>query len=202
MMNAIARIVRTDRAGARTIRRTGVCTLTLPGSRRRRRTRVSRWPAAAEVRREQRIDGAHAYGTPHGERARDERDEQPEQRSAGEEPELERRLPDRQAARCSRMTESTQFAIAQPNEHAERDTDDRDLGREQHRADRDLARREAERHRDADVAPLGLDDALGEIERREAGAREDHEREDVEEMPLAAHLVVERAHRRLVASAR
>ena len=67
----------------------------------------------------------------------------------------------------------------------------RDLHADQHRADGELWPRNAERHPDPDLAALGLDDPVDQVERSERGGEQDECRQGVPEALVVVDVLVQ-----------
>ena len=80
-----------------------------------------------------------------------------------------------------------------PDDDPGRDPDHRHLEGHEDRSEREPGARHTERHAHTDLAPLGLDDAAGQVERGEGGTGQDQQREDGEEHLIVLDVVVELA---------
>ena len=143
------------------------------------------------------IHGGHAYGPPYRVRYRGEGQQEPGRGHAREQPELERRLPHRERQERGQHS-SHQLADQQPYANAEHHPQERDLRANQQRPERHPGRRRAQRHRHADLTPLGLDHAAGQVERRKGGAQEQGGAEDVPELPVALRVLCDGQVRKVV----
>ena len=164
------------RRGARSTLRSGIWAMLDPGSGRRLASSGAR-PLPRAERKPARIasTGVTPQAAPDRDRGGEERQHQADRGAAG------RR---RRARSGVRITGSGSRSSSDAAEDLSRrsaarratpssDAEQRDLHAQQQRPDRQLARRDAERHADADLAPLRLDDAARQVEGGERGAGED-----------------------------
>ena len=143
------------------------------------------------------VHGGDAHGPPYRVRYRGEGQQEPGRGHAREQPELERRLPHRERQERGQHS-SHELADQQPHADAEHHPQERDLRANQQRPERHPGRRRAQRHRHADLTPLGLDHAAGQVERRKGGAQEQGGAEDVPELPVALRVLCDGQVRKVV----
>ena len=178
--------VSTERRLERSTLRNGMRTMLLPksGSRRCRR----RVPAGAIAVLRIASTGGTRTARATGQAIATSDDEHAERRALRERSGLESRLPHREREVAPEHV-ADEVVDEQPDADAEHHAAGGDLEADEQRAQRDAQRGRAERHRDADLASLRLDDPHHEVERAERRAREQHGREDRVEPPGAVDRV-------------
>ena len=157
--------------------------------------------ASGEVSRADGLDGGDAEGAVDRPEDGGDGDEKPDDGRSREDGGLEGRLEHGQ--RDERLHHGAhRGAHQQPHADAEDDAEHGDLRSEQQGADGDGEGPDAERHLDADLTPLRLRHAGGEVQRGERGAGEQYKREHVVELLVALRVAREGQVRRVILLAR
>ena len=163
------------RRGVRTTLRNGIRATLRPGRGIRPARDTSGLERAAAGTDLDRLDRGHADAAEHRVQRRDERDDEADDRAAGVDARLERRQGDGERQQVGEDA-AEPSAGDESDADAEHHPEQRDLGGEQQRPDRKPRRGSAERHADADLAPLRLDDPGDEVEGAEGRAEQDEHR--------------------------
>ena len=153
--------------------------------------------ARGEMPRPDCVNGRDARSRPHRRERGDERDGESRRRRDCERREIERRPPLRQRQEVREIRpKRPRYGDAenQPENHAEQ----RHLRAEQQRPERDERRRDAERHADADFAPLGVHHPAREVERRQRRAAEHNRRQNRVELAVAFDVLDHQPYRGVV----
>ena len=164
-----------------------------PAGDRQARQQRGEAPAArgAEAHAD-RLDRRHPHGAPDGQQHAEHGQRHADGGADEEAPGQERRVVDRQ--RQDGLQERSEDERQQVADHdPEHGPEHGDLRAHEDRAQRQARRRDAERHADPDLAPLGLHGAADQVVRGQRGAEQHERREDDVDLLVALRVLVEQA---------
>ena len=200
MMEAIPNAVSMVRRGARAMFRKGIWRVIPPGILTRGERPRESAGAGGEVSGLDGVNRGDSDGAPDGNRGGGEWYEESERGDSDEEAGHEGRPPDGKRDEIGQHYPES-LGDSDAHRYAERDAEQRDLGAEQERSDGYPSGRDAEGHGDADLAPLGVHYAAGEVERGEYRAAEYGDGKHKVELAVALHVFHHGADGRVVEAA-
>ncbi len=162
------------------------------GDRHARQQRREAPAAGGAEAHADRLDRRHPHGAPDREQHAEHRQRHADGGADEEAPGQERRVVDRQ--RQDRLQQRPEDERQQVADHdPEHGAEHGDLRPHEDRAQRQARRRDAERHADPDLAPLGLHGPADQVVRGQRGAEQHERREDDVDLLVALRVLVEEA---------